>query len=78
MYHAFGKRYLDLALVIPALILLSPLLALLVLLVRLKLGSPVLFRQQRPGLHGRSFTIFKFRTMTDERDAQGNETLAPP
>lgn len=72
MYRTFGKRLLDLALAIPALILLAPLLALLALLVRLKLGSPVFFRQQRPGLHGQPFTILKFRTMTDARDAQGN------
>ena len=72
MYRTFGKRLLDLALTIPALILLAPLFALLALLVRLKLGSPVLFRQQRPGLHGQPFTILKFRTMTDARDAQGN------
>ena len=49
-----------------------PLLGLLALLVRLKLGAPVLFRHQRPGLHGRPFTMLKFRTMTDTRDAQGN------
>jgi sugar transferase EpsL len=71
-YHRFGKRLFDLALAIPALILFAPLFALLALLVRLKLGSPVLFRQQRPGLHGQPFTILKFRTMTDARDAQGN------
>jgi lipopolysaccharide/colanic/teichoic acid biosynthesis glycosyltransferase len=76
MYRAVGKRFLDLALAIPALILLSPLSALVALLVRLKLGSTVLFRQQRPGLHGQPFTIYKFRSMTDARDAQGN--LLPP
>jgi lipopolysaccharide/colanic/teichoic acid biosynthesis glycosyltransferase len=72
MYRTFGKRLLDLALTIPALILLSPLYALLALLVRFKLGSPILFRQQRPGLHGQPFTIYKFRTMTEARDTQGN------
>jgi sugar transferase EpsL len=72
MYHRYGKRLLDLALTIPVLILLAPLLALLALLVRVKLGSPVFFRQQRPGLHGQPFTILKFRTMTNARDAQGN------
>jgi len=75
MYIRYGKRLLDLALTIPSLVLLSPLLALVALLVRQKLGTPVLFRQQRPGLHGKPFTIYKFRTMTnvtDERDAQGN------
>lgn len=54
-----------------ALILLSPLLIPLAFLVRFKLGSPILFRQQRPGLRGRPFNILKFRTMTDDRDAQG-------
>ena len=76
MYRTFGKRLLDLALTIPALILLAPLFALLALLVRLKLGPPVLFRQQRPGLFGQPFTIYKFRTMTDARDTQGD--LLPP
>lgn len=71
-YTRFGKRLFDLALTIPGLILISPALALIALLVRVKLGSPVLFRQTRPGLHGKPFTIYKFRTMTDERDADGN------
>jgi lipopolysaccharide/colanic/teichoic acid biosynthesis glycosyltransferase len=55
-----------------ALLLLSPVLAVLAVLVRLKLGSPVLFRQQRSGLHGKPFTLVKFRSMTDRRDGQGN------
>jgi sugar transferase EpsL len=55
-----------------ALLLFSPLLGLLALLVRIRLGSPIFFRQQRPGLHGRPFTLIKFRTMTDLRDTQGN------
>jgi sugar transferase EpsL len=76
MYRAAGKRFLDLALTIPVLGFLSPVLALLALLVRLKMGAPVFFRQRRPGLHGKPFTIYKFRTMTDARDAQGN--LLPP
>ena len=54
-----------------ALIVLSPVLGVLALLVRQRLGSPVLFRQVRPGLHGRPFKMVKFRTMTDERDADG-------
>jgi lipopolysaccharide/colanic/teichoic acid biosynthesis glycosyltransferase len=66
------KRLFDLTLSTLALIFLSPLLGLLALLARLKLGSPVLFRQQRPGLHGRPFTLLKFRTMIDKRDGQGN------
>jgi len=67
-----GKRTLDLALSTLALVLLSPILAVIALFVRIKLGSPVLFRQQRPGLHGKPFTLLKFRTMTDARDADGN------
>ncbi len=66
------KRLFDLTVAALALFLLSPLLGLLALLVRVKLGSPILFRQQRPGLHGKPFTLVKFRTMTDKRDAQGN------
>ena len=66
------KRTFDIAASLLALILLSPLLALIASLARLKLGSPVLFRQQRPGLRGKPFAIYKFRTMTDARDAQGN------
>jgi sugar transferase EpsL len=72
MYRAFGKRLLDLAFVIPTLILLSPVLALLALLVRLRLGSPVLFCQKRPGLHGKPFIMYKFRTMLDLWDEDGN------
>ena len=71
-YHGHGKRALDLALTVPALVVLSPLMALIAMAVRLRLGSPVLFRQERPGLHGEPFTIPKFRTMTDARDAYGS------
>jgi lipopolysaccharide/colanic/teichoic acid biosynthesis glycosyltransferase len=65
------KRIFDLGLVLPALIVFAPLLLLLAWLVRTKLGSPVIFTQVRPGLGGRPFTIYKFRTMTDARDANG-------
>jgi len=68
---AYIKRLLDLILTIPAFVLLSPVLIVTALLVRCKLGKPVLFTQQRPGLGGRPFKIFKFRTMIDERDANG-------
>ena len=71
-YVFWGKRLLDLALTVPSLILLTPPLLLLALLVRLTHGAPVLFRQVRPGLHARPFTLRKFRTMTDARDAAGN------
>lgn len=66
-----SKRLFDLAVAIPALALLLPLLGMVALLVAVKLGTPVLFRQVRPGLHGRPFTILKFRTMTDARDTDG-------
>ncbi|HST19716.1 MAG TPA: sugar transferase [Blastocatellia bacterium] len=72
MYNAFGKRLLDLSLAVPALALLSPVLILVALLVRIKLGSPIFFRQRRPGLGGAPFTLFKFRTMNDARDAHGH------
>lgn len=70
-YRRWGKRLFDLAIAVPALVVLSPALGVLALLVRRQLGAPVLFRQQRPGLHGRPFTLYKFRTMTDARDAEG-------
>src|SRR5438874_13610805 len=71
-YFRYGKRLLDVALTLPIMVLLSPALALIALLVRLNLGSPVLFRQQRPGLYGKPFSIHTFRTMTDARDARGS------
>jgi len=70
-YLSFGKRLLDLVLTVPALIILSPLLIVLGFLVRLKLGSPVLFRQMRPGLNEKPFVMLKFRTMSDARDEHG-------
>jgi lipopolysaccharide/colanic/teichoic acid biosynthesis glycosyltransferase len=71
MYCKSGKRLLDLGITVPVLILLSPVIAAVALLVRLKLGSPVLFRQQHPGLYGRPFIIYKFRSMAPARDAAG-------
>ena len=71
-YHRRGKRTLDLALTIPALGLLAPVMGVVAALMRLRLGTPVLFRQQRPGLLGRPFTLLKFRSMTDARDADGS------
>lgn len=66
------KRIFDFAAALAGLIVLSPLLVILAVLVRIKLGSPVLFKQERPGLNSRIFTMYKFRTMTDERDEAGN------
>jgi sugar transferase EpsL len=71
-YRRHGKRLLDLALTIPALILLAPVMGVVALAVWLTMGRPVLFRQVRPGLHAVPFTMLKFRTMTDARDAGGN------
>lgn len=71
-YRKVGKRWLDLVLTWPLLVALLPLLAVVALLVRIGLGSSVLFKQVRPGLDGRPFTIYKFRTMTDARDEDGN------
>jgi lipopolysaccharide/colanic/teichoic acid biosynthesis glycosyltransferase len=70
-YRRIGKRCLDLAITLPALLLLSPALILLALLVRLQLGAPVLFRQERVGQGDRVFRLLKFRTMTNARDAEG-------
>lgn len=71
-YRRGGKRTLDLVLTIPALLVLSPVLFSLVVLVRVKFGAPILFRQKRPGLNEKPFTLLKFRTMTVAYDAQGN------
>lgn len=65
------KRMTDLALAVPALILLLPLLTLLAALVWIKLGRPVMFVQQRPGLGGKPFKLYKFRTMTDTKSRDG-------
>lgn len=66
-----AKRTFDVVVAGAALVVLSPVLAVVALLVRLRLGSPVLFRQERAGLGGRPFILTKFRTMTDERGADG-------
>jgi lipopolysaccharide/colanic/teichoic acid biosynthesis glycosyltransferase len=71
MYQSFGKRIFDLVIAISAFVLLAPVMALVALLVRLRLGASVLFRQRRPGFRGRPFTLLKFRTMTDARDPSG-------
>src|SRR6202521_105005 len=65
------KRLFDFSVAIFALLILSPLLLLVALLVRLSLGAPILFRQDRPGFKGKLFTCIKFRTMTDARDERG-------
>lgn len=71
MYRHFFKRFFDILLSACALAVLSPLLAVLALLVRGKLGRPVIFAQERAGLHEKPFRLFKFRSMTDARGADG-------
>lgn len=66
-----GKRIIDIAVSLTALIILMPFLLFLGILIRIKLGSPILFTQVRPGYHGKPFKMMKFRSMTDERDTAG-------
>ncbi len=72
MYKKYFKRMIDFILSLLALILLSPIVAIVSLLVCTKLGRPVIFKQKRPGLNEKIFTMYKFRTMTDEKDSDGN------
>lgn len=72
IYARFIKRILDFLLSLFAIIVLSPVLLVLCILVRTKLGSPIFFKQERPGRNEKIFTLCKFRTMTDERDENGN------
>ena len=72
MYRLFFKRFFDFILSLIALIVLSPVILIVAILVRIKLGSPIIFCQERPGKNEKIFKMYKFRSMTDERDAQGN------
>jgi sugar transferase EpsL len=72
MYRRCGKRLLDVVAALAALAALSPAFAVVALLVRRRLGSPVIFAQRRLGRDGVPFAVYKFRTMTDARDAEGN------
>lgn len=71
IYRRFVKRPMDFILSLIAIIVLSPVFLIVALLVRMKLGSPVLFKQKRPGLNKEIFMMYKFRTMTDEKDDKG-------
>lgn len=71
IYRRVIKRPMDIALSLLAIIVLSPIFLIVTLMVRVKLGSPVFFKQNRPGLNEKIFTMYKFRTMTDERDRTG-------
>lgn len=71
MYRHFFKRFFDFILSLIAIIILSPVYIIVAILVRVKLGSPVIFTQERPGKDEKIFKMYKFRTMTDERDENG-------
>ncbi|WP_301285893.1 sugar transferase [Lysinibacillus endophyticus] len=70
-YEKFIKRLIDLFISFTAIVLLSPIFLLVLILVKMKLGSPIIFKQLRPGKNEEIFTLYKFRTMTNERDASG-------
>lgn len=70
-YEKYIKRVQDFLLALMALIILSPVILITALIVRVKLGSPIIFSQERPGLNGKIFKLYKFRTMTDARDSNG-------
>ena len=70
-YEKYIKRVQDFLLALIALIILSPVILITALIVRVKLGSPIIFSQERPGLNGKIFKLYKFRTMTDARDSNG-------
>lgn len=71
IYRNYLKRPMDFTLSLIAIILLCPVLLIMALLVRIKLGSPIIFKQRRPGLNEKIFTMYKFRTMTDQKDEKG-------
>ena len=77
MYRKYIKRLLDIVISLTALVVLSPVLLIVAILVRCKLGSPVIFHQQRPGYNEKIFKLCKFRTMTDERDENGEFIRIP-
>lgn len=66
------KRLFDLLVACTLLLALSPIIVITAIVVRFKLGAPIIFKQKRPGLHGTPFYVYKFRTMTDEKDSLGN------
>ena len=70
-YERFFKRPLDIIFALLALVILSPILLIVAILVRIKLGSPIIFKQERPGKDEKIFKLYKFRTMTDARDKKG-------
>ena len=71
MYKKYIKRFLDIVISLTALILLSPIMLIVAVLVRIKLGSPVIFKQERPGKDEKIFKLYKFRSMSDKKDENG-------
>jgi len=71
MYKKYLKRILDVIISFTALVVLSPLFLIIAVLISVKLGKPAIFKQERPGLHGKIFTMYKFRSMTTETDEKG-------
>ncbi len=72
LYCKLIKRFMDFLIAALSIIIFSPLLIILAIFVRVKLGGPVIFKQERPGLNGKVFKLYKFRTMTDAKDENGN------
>lgn len=72
MYKKYIKRLLDIIISFCGIIILSPVLLIVAILVKIKLGSPIIFKQKRPGLNEKIFTLYKFRTMSDKKDDEGN------
>lgn len=72
IYSRFFKRLLDFILSLLAIVILCPIMIILSLLVRINLGSPIIYKQERPGMNEKIFTLFKFRTMRDAEDSEGN------
>lgn len=72
MYRKYFKRLMDIILSLFGLIVLSPIMLIVAILIRIKLGSPVIFKQERPGLNEKIFTMYKFRTMLNSKDKDGN------
>ncbi|MBQ4145663.1 MAG: sugar transferase, partial [Clostridia bacterium] len=72
MYRKYIKRPIDIFCALAAIIVFSWLFVIVAILVRINLGSPIIFKQERPGKDGKIFTLYKFRSMTDARDENGN------